>query len=53
MKQPNLSKQESDNADEFSTLFSKLSHEDQSQKVRDFMLARLGATAKILSVISE
>jgi 3-deoxy-D-manno-octulosonic-acid transferase len=41
------------NADEFSTLFSKLSHEDQSQKVRDFMLARLGATAKILSVISE
>ncbi len=38
-------------ADEFSTLFSKLSQEDQSQKVRDFMHARVGATAKILSEI--
>lgn len=39
------------NADEFSALFSKLSQEDQSQKVRDFMEARVGATAKILSEI--
>jgi 3-deoxy-D-manno-octulosonic-acid transferase len=39
------------NADEFSSLFSKLSQEDQSQKVRDFMHARVGATAKILSEI--
>lgn len=39
------------NADEFSTLFSKLSQADQSQKVRDFMHARVGATAKILSEI--
>jgi hypothetical protein len=39
------------NAEEFSTLFLKLSQEDKSQKVRDFMEARVGATAKILSKI--
>ncbi len=39
------------NANEFSTLFAKLSQEDLRNKVNDFMQARVGATTKILSEI--
>jgi 3-deoxy-D-manno-octulosonic-acid transferase len=39
------------NSTEFSTIFAKLSQEDLSEKVRDFMQTRVGATTKILSEI--